>query len=89
MLRDQGTELTDHLGMTAQSELRLDELLQRTHSQLIQTGALGLREPLGGKLGKRRTAPQRHGGLQQRRDTFKATRRQLAASLGDQPCEPK
>src|SRR5947207_2048443 len=40
--------------MAAQSELRVDELLQRADSQLIQTGALGLREALGGKLRQQR-----------------------------------
>jgi hypothetical protein len=45
--------------VAAEGELRLDPLLERLESQLLETHDLPTGELLVGKLGKRRTAPER------------------------------
>jgi len=75
--------------VSPQRELRLDQLLQRPHSQLIQTSDLTRGEPVGGELGKRRSPPQRQRLLQQRRCAADTAGGQLAPGLIDQAPEPE
>ena len=59
MLAWQRLELADQLGIAAERELRLDPLLDRGQTQLLEPGDLRLGERLVGEVGKRRAAPER------------------------------
>ena len=59
VLADQRLELPHHLGMAAERQLRLDQLLQGGDPQVVETGDLALGEGLVGELRQWRAAPQR------------------------------
>ena len=88
VLGDQRLELADHVGVPAERELGLDQLLERHHAQIFEPGDLGLRESLVREVGQRRAPPERERPLERRNGALRATGCQLAAPLGDQPLEP-
>src|SRR5262249_34454638 len=59
MLGHQRLELSDELDVVATLEVAVDPLLQAAQAQLLQARDLRLGEPLLGKIGERRTTPQR------------------------------
>ncbi len=56
---DECLELSDELGVPAESEIGLDPLLERDRAQLLQPGDLGLGERLVEEVRERRPAPER------------------------------
>ena len=66
MLADQRLELCHHLGMAAERELRLDQLLERRSPQLSQPRDLALGERLVREVRQRRAPPQRERPLERR-----------------------
>ena len=87
MLVNQRLELSDHLGMTTELELRLDQLFQRSDPKIIQTGDLPLREGLVCELSQRRAAPERQRPLERQNSARREAAPQLAATLGHEPLE--
>ena len=73
--------------MTTERQLRLDQLLQRRHAQVVEPGDLPLREGLVGELRQRRAAPQRQRPLQRRNGALRVAAGQLASPLGHEPLE--
>ena len=59
MLGNQLLELAGELRVTAERELRLDPLLERSESDLLQSRNRNLGERFIGKIGKRRSTPKR------------------------------
>src|SRR6266540_5310018 len=59
LLRDQGLELTDEVGVPAEREVGFDSLFEGDDPALLEPGDLGLREGLEGEIGERWPAPQR------------------------------
>ena len=57
VLADERLELPDQLGMAAERQLCLVEILDRGHTQVLQPRDLTLRELLGDEVGERRAAP--------------------------------
>jgi hypothetical protein len=55
---DQRLQLADDLRVPAELELRLDELLERGHAQVVQARDLALREGLVGEVVERAAAPE-------------------------------
>jgi hypothetical protein len=82
LLGDQRLERSHNLGLETQGELRLDELLERSDSQVLQASDLGLREVLAGELSQRRTAPHRQHRLQHRDSALGSPCAQLVAAFG-------
>jgi hypothetical protein len=58
VLGDQRLELPHDLGVTAERELRLDQLFHRRHAQILETRDLRLRERLIREIGEHRASPQ-------------------------------
>ena len=81
VLADQRLQPADHLGVAAERELRLDELLARGDPQLLEPGDLGLRERLVGEVGQRRAAPERERALERGGGRRRAARGELAPAL--------
>ena len=73
VLREQGLDLGDHLGVAAGGEILLEGLLDRGQAQLLQAADLEARERLGGDVVERRPAPQRE--------------RLARRAVGDEPLE--
>ena len=63
---NQDLELLDHVGVLAERELRLDQLLERRAPQVVQACHLGLGEWLIGEIRQRRPSPQRQRFLELR-----------------------
>ena len=82
MLADQSLELPHHLGMTSERQLRLDQPLQRSDPQVIETADLPLREGLEGELGQGRAAPERQRFVEHRDGPLRVAAGQLASPLG-------
>ena len=58
VLSDQRLELADDVAVPPELEIRLDPLLERDESKLLEPSDLGLRELLERELGERRAAPE-------------------------------
>ena len=58
VLVDEGLELTHHLGVPRQSQLRVDQLLDGRHSQIVQPVDFVPGEGLIGQLAERTAAPE-------------------------------
>jgi hypothetical protein len=63
VLSGQRLQFADDGGMSAQSERRLDPLLDGEEAQLLQPPTLGAREVLEEEVGEGRSAPEREGVL--------------------------
>jgi hypothetical protein len=87
MLADQRLQLPHHLGMGAERQLGLDQLLERRDAQVIEPSDLALREPLIGEVRQGRAAPQRQRPLKRRSGAFRAARGEFAPPLGDETLE--
>src|ERR671910_41359 len=85
MVADQRLELCDHLGMTAEVQLGLDEVLPGRDPRLLETADLALRERLVGEFRQRRATPQRQGLFEYRQSAFRVAAGQLAAALDHEP----
>src|SRR5688572_10767128 len=70
--------------MTAELELRLDQLLQRADVELLQARDLAPGEALVRQVGERRAVPQRERRLQCGRGALRVAGGKLAAALGDE-----
>jgi hypothetical protein len=57
VLGDQRIDPTEDLGVAAERELRVDQLLERADPQLAQPRRLALGERLIGEISERRSAP--------------------------------
>ena len=75
VLGDQRLQLPDHLGVAAERQLGLDQLLERRDAQVVEPGDLALRERLVGEIRQRRAAPQRQRLLERRQRRARAGRR--------------
>ena len=64
MVADERLQRPDHVGVAAERELRLDELLVRRDPQLLELRDRGLGERLVGEVGERRAAPQGEAALE-------------------------
>ena len=64
MLDNQLLELADELCVTAERKLRLDPVLERSESDLLQSRNRNLRELFIGEIGKRCSTPKRKSLLQ-------------------------
>ena len=87
MLSDQRLQVLDHLGMAAERELGVDQLLERGDPEVIQACHLRLRERLERELRERLAAPQRQRLLERGHGRLGASRGQLRAPLRDEPLE--
>jgi hypothetical protein len=85
VLAYQRLELGDHLGVAAERELHLDELLERGRTQVLEAGDLVLGERFVGQVGERRIPPQRERPLERVDGRVGAARGELARALGGQP----
>src|SRR5439155_11086613 len=59
VLRDQALEFGDEVAVMSEREVGLDSILERGETKLLQPGDRRLRKRLVGKVGERRSAPQR------------------------------
>ena len=87
MLADQDLELLDHLGVAAERELRLDQLLQRRAPQVIQASDLREGKRLVGEVRQRIPAPQRQRLLERSDGRVGAVAGKLGAAPGEEPLE--
>ena len=87
MLADQRLQLLHNLGMGAQRQLCLDQLLQGGDPHVVKTGDLALREGLVRQLRQRRAAPQGQRPFERRNGTLGTAAGQLAPPLGHEPLE--
>ena len=87
MLADQDLELLDHLGVAAERELRLDQLLQRRDPQVIQASDLREGKRLVGEVRQRIPAPQRQRLLERSDGRVGAVAGKLGAAPGEEPLE--
>ena len=83
VLGDQALELADELVGAAESEVRVDAILERGEVKLLEPTDLTLRPRLVGELGERRAAPEREGLAQ----ALGSGRRLGPARLGDETLE--
>ena len=87
VLRDQRLERAHHLGVAAERHLRLEQLLERGHADVLEPRALALRERLLGEVGERASAPQSQRPLEQLDGALRVGRDGAVAALGDEPLE--
>ena len=78
VLADQRLELHNHVGMAAERELRLDQLLERRDPQVVETGDLAPGERLADEVAERRAAPQRERALERRDGALRPARGDVA-----------
>ena len=89
MLGDQQLELAQHLRVTPESKLGLNQLFPPANAQLLQPRDLKLREALVRELRQRRPAPQRQRLIKQRRGAAETAPSHLPPRLAHQPLEHK
>ncbi len=87
LLRDQGLELTDEVGVPAEREVGLDPLFERNDPALLEPGDLGLREGLEGEIGERRPAPERERLTQEVGGLLRVTAGVRTSPFVEQPLE--
>ena len=87
MLGDQRVDLSDDLGIAAESELGVDQLLDRADPQLAQPRGLALGERLVGEIAEHGPPPQRQRTLERRGRALGPARRKLGPALDDEPFE--
>ncbi len=86
---DERLELPYPLGVVAQGELRLHELLGGGQPKLLQAGDLRLRERVVGEVGQRGAAPQREPLPEQLGRAVRHSVRKRRAALGEQALEAR
>ena len=87
MLADERLEAAHDLGVAAEREVRVGELLLRRDPELLEAADLRLREMLVGEVRQRRPAPQGEPALQRRGRRRRAAGGELAPALLEQPLE--
>jgi hypothetical protein len=87
VLADQALERADDIGVLAEREARVDELLERGHVKLLEPADLALRETLVREVGERRAAPQRQRLLERCGGGAGAAGCELARAVAEQPLE--
>ena len=87
MLDDQRLELPQDLGVTAERELRLDQLLHRRNAQILEPRDLRLRERLVREIGEHRASPQGERLFKRLERLRRALGCKLGATLVEQALE--
>ena len=87
VLADQRLQRRDHVGVAAEGELRLDELLARGDPLLLEPGDRRLGERLVGEVGQRCAAPEREAALERRGGGGRAAGGELPPALLEQRLE--
>ena len=82
MLADQSLQLSSECARRAESQIRLDPLLQARQVQLLQPHDLGLRERFVAKISQRGTLPQRQRLAQRPGSLCRGPGRESIAAIG-------
>jgi hypothetical protein len=87
VLCNQRLELLHHVGVLAERQLCLDQLLEGRDPGIVEACHFGLGEGLIGEIRQRRAAPQRERVLELRHGRSHVAVSQFHTGLGDQPFE--
>ena len=88
VLGDQRLELSDHLGVPAERQPRVDLQLQGRRAQVGEARDVALGERLVGEIGERLAAPEREAFVEPGGGLPRTIRGQLVPGLREQPLEP-
>ena len=88
MLGDEGLQLGDEIGMTAELELGLDSILGRRRPQFLEPDRLGPRKRDVGAVGERRATPQSERLPERLRRLRRLAGAEVGSGLIDGPLEP-
>ena len=88
MLRNQSLQLRSDVGVAAESQIRLEPLLDCAEAQLVQPADLALSERVVGEVGEGRPAPEGERFSERRGRVLGVAGGQLSPSLLDEAPEP-
>lgn len=89
MLRRHTLELTDQLAVSAERKLGLDQVLERSQPQLLQSPALELGPIQIGEIGKRTAPPERKGFSEERARVVRPIGGECGTALRNELLEPR